>query len=401
MKLRYLSGILLLVTGMFVASCDDDEEYSVATGNIITEVTTGEATSITAVSAVLQGVVKDLSNSSSTSYSVGVYYGTSADPTTSGTAQTGTIDEDGNVTATVTGLSQGTTYYYATYVTLQSRLTTFGEVKSFVATSAQVTTVAAADISATKATLEGQFTGMDGLDEESLETGVKIASSADAVQEGTIYPVGIVSGLLPGTTYYYAAYAVVGGETLYGNTESFTTLSQEMPYVDLGLSVQWAAYNLGAEAENEAGAMFVYGDLTGLLTSSSVSTDISGTEYDAAYALDIDYADADLGKSRMPTSAEIAELLSNTQQVAEEVDGVSGIRFTSNLNGNSIFLPVTGYRSGTELTEDGIGHYWSGTVDASNTDYVAALSEAQSGYLERQLGLAIRPVRPVENAGGE
>ena len=60
MKLKYLSGLLLLATGLFVASCDDEDDYTIATGNIITEVTTGDPSSVTAVSAVLQGTVRDL-----------------------------------------------------------------------------------------------------------------------------------------------------------------------------------------------------------------------------------------------------------------------------------------------------------------------------------------------------
>lgn len=398
MKLKYLLGILLLGTGAFVVSCDDDDDYTVATGNIITEVTTGGADSITAVSAVLYGTVKDLSQSSSSSYSVGVYYGTSEDPTSSGTAQTGTIDDDGNVTTTVTGLTTGATYYYATYVTLQSRVTTFGEVKSFVATSAQVATVAATGISATKATLEGQFTGVDGLDDESLETGIKIALSEDEVEDGVEYSAGVVSGLLPGTTYWYAAYAVVGSETLYGDALSFTTLSQEMLYVNLGLSVQWASYNLGAESESETGAMFVYGDPTGMETYSSVTVDIYGTEYDPAYVLDIYFADESLGKSRMPSYAEIEELIAGTTQTEEEMDGVSGIRFTA-ANGKSIFLPVTGYREGTTVTSSENGYYWSGNIDATNSGYAGAMSfedgTVQAAYIGCQYGLAVRPVRPV------
>ena len=241
MKLKYLSGLLLLAAGLFVASCDDDDDYSVATGNIITEVTTGDPFSITAVSAVVQGTVRDLSHSAAASYQVGVYYGTANDPTVSGTRVTGSIDENGTVTTTLTGLTTGTTYYYATFVTLQDRVTTFGDVKSFVATNAVVATLEATGITATKATIDGQFTGVDGLTEDDLPTGVKLARTAVGVQTCTVYACGLVRGLLPGTTYYYAAYAVVGGETLYGETRSLTTLTQEMPYVDLGLSIMWAS----------------------------------------------------------------------------------------------------------------------------------------------------------------
>lgn len=392
----------MLATGLFVASCDDDDDYSIATGNIITQVTTGDPTSITAVSAVVQGTVKDLSQSSSSSYAVGVYYGTTANPTAGGTRVTGSIDENGTVTTTLTGLTTGTTYYYATFVTLQSRLTTYGEVKSFVATDATVATLDATDISATKATLNGQFNGVDGVDEESLTAGVKVARTADGVQSGLAYSTGVVSGLLPGTTYYYAAYATVGSTTVYGDVKSLTTATQEMPYVDLGLSILWAQYNLGAEAENEVGALIGYGDTTGGLLSDDASdypsTDISGTENDIALALDLD---GDLSvESRMPTAAEIAELIANTTQTEETVDGVSGIRFTA-ANGNSIFLPVTGYRDETTVTADGNGYYWAGNIDASNTEYAASLtisgSAATASYTQRPMGLAIRPVRAADN----
>ena len=401
MKLKYLSGLLLLAAGLFVASCDDDDDYSIATGNIITEVTTGDPSSITAVSAVVQGTVRDLSHSAAASYQVGVYYGTANDPTVSGTRVTGSIDENGTVTTTLTGLTTGTTYYYATFVTLQDRVTTFGDVKSFVATNAVVATLEATGITATKATIDGQFTGVDGLTEDDLTTGVKLARTAEGVQTGTVYACGLVSGLLPGTTYYYAAYAVVGGETLYGETRSLTTLTQEMPYVDLGLSIMWASYNLGAEAETETGALIGYGDPTGMLLSDEAAdypnTDIAGTESDAAFVLDLDGNSSK--ESRMPTAAEIAELIANTTQTEETVDGVSGIRFTA-ANGNSIFLPATGYRDEAEVTADGNGYYWGGNVDVTNTDYAASLSfaggEVKAGYSQRTLGLAIRPVREYD-----
>lgn len=389
MKLKYLSGLLLLAAGLSVASCSDDDDYSIATGNIISQVTTGDASSITAVSAVVTGTVVDLTQSSSSSYTVGAVYGTAANPTASGTRQAGAIDESGTVTTTLSGLTGGTTYYYATFVTLQGKVTTYGEVKSFVATDATVATVAATDISATKATLGGQFEGTTGLDETTLTTGVKLAATAEGVTTGVAYPVGQVSGLLPGTTYYYAAYAIVGGAEEYGDAQSFTTEAQEMQYVDLGLSMLWAECNLGAESASEAGALMGYGDATGLLRSSDNAdypgTAVSGTDNDAAATVD----------GLTPTAANFAELLANTTQSRETVDGVEGIRFTA-ANGNSIFLPVTGYRDGTETTA-GNGYYWTGDVDATNSDYGASVSfttgDATAGYSQRALGFAIRPVQ--------
>lgn len=395
MKLRYLSGILLLATGLFVASCDDEDDYSVRTGEIISEIKTGDA-SVTAISAEIQGTVKDLGLVSPSSYQVGVYYGTNANPTTSGSKQIGTVDDNGNVSASLTGLTTGTTYYYATYVTLQSKVTKFGEVKSFVATAAKVATIDAADITSCKATFTADITGTEGLD--SPETGVKLALNAEGVTSGKTAPLAVVNGLLPGTTYYYAAFVKVGDGYVYGNTKSLTTTVQQMEYVDMGLSMLWAKYNIGAEAETEAGALFGYGDPTSMLFSSNAdgypSTDIVGTANDMVLGLQLD-ADSPM-KSQMPTAAQMAELIKNTTQERVTVEGVEGMRFTAK-NGNSIFLPVTGYRKGEEAVADGKGYYWSGNVSAVNAGYSNTLtfdaSAAKSGFSQRPLGLAVRSVR--------
>lgn len=395
MKLKYLSGILLLVVTLFAASCDEDDDYSIRTGEIISEITTGSAT-VTAVSAEVQGTVKDLGRVSSASYEVGAYYSTKADPTASGTKKSGTVDENGNVTTGLTGLATGTTYYYATYVILQGKITYFGDIKSFVATNAVVTTNDATDVTFSKATFSANIEGTEGL--ETVETGVKLALSADGVTSGTSRELTTASGLLPGTTYYYAAYVKVGDGYVYGETKKLTTDTQTMEYVDLGLSVMWASCNIGADTESDAGTLFGYGDQTAMLTSTKLedylSTDIAGTTQDIIYKLSLD-ADSPM-KSRMPTSAQITELINNTTRTWTTVNGVSGMRFTAN-NGNSIFLPVAGYRDGETSVSDAAGYYWSGTVNAVNTDYSNTLtfnsSSAKSGFSKRSLGLSLRSVR--------
>jgi len=122
MNLKYISAILLLAAGLFATSCDVEEDYPIRTGEIISEITTGAA-SVTAIAAEVTGTVKDLTLVSSGSYEVGAYYGTAADPTTAGSKRSGSVDENGNVVTAITGLTTGTTYYYATYVTLQDKVT--------------------------------------------------------------------------------------------------------------------------------------------------------------------------------------------------------------------------------------------------------------------------------------
>lgn len=393
-----------------LSSCSDSDDYSAATGNVISSVETGDATP-TAISAQITGKVLDLSHLDASSYTVGVVYGTNPDPTTSGKKQDGTLDADGNVTTTLSGLTKGTTYYYATYVQLQGIVTQYGEVKQFTATDAQIATAAAADITPTKATFSATVSGVDGIlsEENPLSYGFKLSTSEDEVQNGVDYPVVSssntattkVEGLLPGTTYYYTSYFVLNGATVYGNTQHFTTPAQQMEYVDLGLSVEWAKCNLGAETEEATGALFGYGDQTGLnrssyLTDYKVKTDIAGTANDFLANVKIDEGSS--LKSSTPTADELAELIQNTNQEETEVNGVKGVKFTSKKNGNSIFMPYTGYRDGTDKVGEGNeGLYWSGNNYSVATDYSQTLKisggKATSGVSPRNLGLAVRPVR--------
>lgn len=407
MNIKYSFGVLMLAAaGLTVAtsftSCSEDD-YSISETQVVKSITTGEA-SVTAISAVTTGNVQDLTSLSSSSYQVGTVFSTSADPTVGGSKQTGTIDSEGNVVATLSGLVEGTTYYYATYVTLQGRVTKYGEVKSFVATDADVATAEATEISACKALLNGQVDGADD-DMSATTIGFKLsnesslANSIDIpVDEAAATFSKVVSGLIPGTTYYFAAYSKVGDNYLLGTTQSFTTAEQTMEYVDLGLSVLWAKCNIGAEVESEIGALAGFGDQSFFNMSADVNEytpwDISGTDDDFVANLNID-GDA-LMKSSSPTAEQMAELIEKTTQTAETVNGVNGIRFTAK-NGNSIFLPFTGYRNGVESVNNGEGYYWSGNVSPINGIYGQSLKLSADGAANSvsmlSLGLGVRTVR--------
>ena len=390
---REFSYLLLLTSYLFITACSTDEDYSISTSAVISSITTDDA-AVTAISATTYGTIQNLSGMAPSSYQVGSVYSTSADPTVGGTRQIGSIDENGKVTAVLSGLVEGTTYYYATFVTLQGKVTKYGDVKSFVATDADVATSAATDITACTAVFNGQAQGIDDILAAS-SVGFKYALSADGVATGVEVSINEtassfsakVPSLLPGTTYYYAAYTKVGDGFILGNTQSFTTASQVMEYVDMGLSVLWAKCNIGAEKESEAGILVGYGDQSFYNRSTSnddyTPWDIAGTEDDTIYGLSID-GDSK-SKSKMPTIEQIEELIAKTTQEYVTVDGVDGIRFTAN-NGNSIFLPL--------------GSYWSGNINEINDAYSKTLKVAaegvSAGLSQRALGLPIRSVRDEE-----
>ncbi len=121
-------------------------------------------------------------------------------------------------------------------------------------------------------------------------------------------------------------------------------------YVDLGLSVKWATCNVGASSPSEYGDYFAWGETTtpkstytqeNSKTSTKTFRDIAGNpQYDAARA---NWG----GSWRMPTKKEIQELLEKCTWTLTAQGGHNGYKVTSKINGNSIFIPASGWYSGT------------------------------------------------------
>ena len=171
-------------------------------------------------------------------------------------------------------------------------------------------------------------------------------------------------------------------------------------WVDLGLSVKWATCNVGANSPEEYGDYFAWGETSPKTTYTRENCktyeknmgdiDISGNpEYDAATA---NWGD----DWRMPTKAEMQELIDNCTWTWVIQNGVKGYKVSSEENGNSIFLPAAGYRYGSSPSYVGYnGYYWSSTpheltysayylfFDSSNGDY---------DWFYRYDGRSVRPV---------
>ena len=123
---------------------------SVATNATVTNKTGNSAT--VSGSLYTDGINSTFNASSVTQ--LGICYSTSPDPTTANSTKTVTVAQ-GEFTATLTSLSQATTYYYRAYAT-NANGTSYGEVKSFATkTGAKVNTNAAEDVQKTTATLKG------------------------------------------------------------------------------------------------------------------------------------------------------------------------------------------------------------------------------------------------------
>ena len=190
------------------------------------------------------------------------------------------------------------------------------------------------------------------------------------------------------TTYYVRAYAVTQNGIVYGNEVSFNTIV-EYEYVDLGLpsGLLWATCNLGADAPEEYGDYYAWGETQpkdnfswtnyqycmgsfNTLTKYCNNPDIgyNGFTDDLTTLLpEDDAATANWGDDwRMPTEGEWQELYENTTVTWTTRNGVRGRLFTAS-NGNSIFMPAAGYCNESVPEAAGIiGDYWTSSLD---TDY--------------------------------
>lgn len=200
--------------------------------------------------------------------------------------------------------------------------------------------------------------------------------------------------------------------------EDNTVTTDTHEAIDLGLSVKWADCNVGANAPEDYGDYFAWGETTGYnsgktyfdwntykwcngsytsmtkyCTSSSYGTVDNKEVLEAAD----DAATANWGSNwRMPTDAEMTELRTKCTWTWTTLNGVNGYKVIGP-NGNSIFLPAAGCRSGGRLSRDGsIGYYWSSSLGTSYSDVACRLTfdSDDYGWFDggRYYGLSVRPV---------
>ena len=200
--------------------------------------------------------------------------------------------------------------------------------------------------------------------------------------------------------------------------------------VDLGLSVMWASWNVGATKPEEYGDYFAWGETEthyelGYAQSetpvwkSGYSDGYDWTSYtwcngpaktitkygtvDNKTVLELsdDVAHVKWGGNwRMPTEQEWDELIYNCTRIWTTQNGVEGYKVTSKKSGytsKSIFLPAAGRRVGDQLELVGtICNFWSSSLDTDHPDYAYRLVfnsyQVVANYDSRRSGRSVRPV---------
>lgn len=192
------------------------------------------------------------------------------------------------------------------------------------------------------------------------------------------------------------------------------TASVTPEYVDLGLSVMWATFNVGAIKPEGYGDYFAWGEvepkevydwstykwcngsestLTKYCTDSYYGTIDNKTVLEAAD----DVAAVKWGSTwRMPTDAELLELHTECIWTWTTLNGVDGYKVTGT-NGNSIFLPAAGYCGDSSFYGVGIhGYYWSNSLDTNGPRYAWRVNFHSSNVgrrsNRRDYGYSVRPV---------
>ena len=203
--------------------------------------------------------------------------------------------------------------------------------------------------------------------------------------------------------------------------------------VDLGLSVKWASFNVGAASPEEYGDYYAWGETepyynsidpliwkdgkVGYLWTSYTwcnSSMDSLTKYctDSSYGyggftdgktvldLEDDVAHVIFGGNwRIPTDAEWEELINNCTWTWTTQNGVNG-RLVTASNGNSIFLPANGYCHNTFLFDyfdaGYSGCYWSSSLYTGSSNEAWRILFNPVGVFKlteyRYYGMSVRPV---------
>jgi len=185
-------------------------------------------------------------------------------------------------------------------------------------------------------------------------------------------------------------------------------------WVDIGLSVKWATTNIGAKTPEEYGGYYSWGETK---TKNSYTyancydcTNSSYPEKETSWSLykkngvneiaptsGQDAAHENWGGTwRLPTNKEFEELQKKCKWKWTSINNINGYIVTGP-NGNSIFLPAGGFRSGNTSDKVGsYGYYWSNTLSPNHPNGALDIyfnKETHGTYFSyRSIGKNIRPV---------
>ena len=184
--------------------------------------------------------------------------------------------------------------------------------------------------------------------------------------------------------------------------------------VDMGTSVKWAAYNVGATKPEEYGDSFAWGETqtkTNYSWKNYFDSPNGDTKLFTKYFngeggktkldLEDDVAHVRWGNNwRMPTNEEWIELSTVCIWEWTTYEGVSGCMVYDFEGLHKLFFPAAGYYYYSEQRERGSdGFYWSSSLGSGDSRFAQCMVFTFDHYVSlddgnRNLGYSIRPVCP-------
>lgn len=224
-----------------------------------------------------------------------------------------------------------------------------------------------------------------------------------------------LSCLTPGTTYYYRVYVRLAGEVFYGDVASVTTLGEKPNdktvdghvFKDMGLpsGTLWAETNVGADTYLDAGNYYAWGETSTKdsytdYTYNPVSSSTTRASVISWGKKSTDAAYVNWNKCGVvPSSTQLEELTNTdnctwTSVTKYKADGtaVKGYEVVSKKNGNAIFLPGAGFKTGSETRLSGTGYYMSSTDDTQYKAFAYFLIGCKVTNYYNYYGYNVRPV---------
>ena len=175
--------------------------------------------------------------------------------------------------------------------------------------------------------------------------------------------------------------------------------------VDLGLSVKWASFDIGATKPGEPGYFFSWGETapkdafynwSNYAWSNNSPRSLTKYNYNPAYGSNIDYrvalkpeddaAHVLLGEGwHVPTREDIQELIDSpllTQSI-EKVGLIDCLKLTSIKTGKSIMFPAAGNCDGTKFpvnSENYAGYFWTAEIEYTENRFLYDVYNPSRAY---------------------
>lgn len=238
-----------------------------------------------------------------------------------------------------------------------------------------------------------------------------VSSSEEWCQVEKIQPgTGVRITCKPSGMGYISNATITLKQTINGNGKTLTVRRDGIAYnaIDLGLSVQWCDRNVGATSVEGLGSYFAWGETNpkesyswDTYTYGSSETNvtdigmiISDTQYDAATKM--------LGDGwRMPSRAELIELIYKCTWEKASLNGINGLRATAK-NGKSIFFAQRGGRIsyGDKPSDESYFYGWLANRCTNKMAYANEFYFSDSKIpsfspygAERKCGMQVRAVK--------